>query len=231
VWQKLNLVLGKYLDGFLESKCPLCQRSTPDRICIDCDRQITSCRYPKFHQTTSPDLTPMLFSWGVYDGALKRAIAVCKYEHHPEIATFLGVKMAQSWQQDPMTKQVLRGVGSISAVPIPLHSQRLQTRGFNQAEVLARSFCAEVGYRCFPQALIRTKNTKPQIEAKNIRERESNLDKAFEVGKVSGLGKSIILVDDIYTSGATVREAIATLTASNVTVSAVLVLAKPKLGA
>jgi ComF family protein len=172
----------------------------------------------------------MLFSWGVYDGALKRAIATCKYEHHPEIATLLGAKMAQAWQQDPSTKQLFRKFGSISAVPIPLHPQRLQARGFNQAEILARSFCAEAGYRCFPQALIRTKNTKPQIETKNIRERESNLAKAFEIGTVSGLGKSIILVDDIYTSGSTVREAIATLTAAKITVSAVVVLAKPRLG-
>ncbi|WP_019501207.1 ComF family protein [Pseudanabaena sp. PCC 6802] len=230
MWQKLNFVLGKCLDGLLESKCPLCQRSTPDRICGDCDRQITSCRYPQFCQPQPSALVPMLFSWGVYDGALKRAIAACKYERHPAIATLLGVKMAQAWQQDPMAKQLLQPrSGSISAVPIPLHPQRLQARGFNQAEVLASSFCAEVGYRCFPQALIRTKNTKPQIETKNIRERESNLARAFEIGKISGLGKSVILVDDIYTSGSTIREAIATLAGSNITVSAVVVLAKPKL--
>jgi predicted amidophosphoribosyltransferase len=60
-------------------------------------------------------------------------------------------------------------------------------------------------------------------------ERKSNLAQAFQMGKVSGLGKSIILVDDIYTSGATVREAIATLATSNITVIAVVVLAKPKL--
>jgi predicted amidophosphoribosyltransferase len=112
VWQKLNFVLGKCLDGFLESKCLLCQRSTPDRICVDCDRQIASCRYPQFHQPLSFDLKPMLFSWGVYDGALKRAIAACKYEHHPEIATLLGAKMAQAWQQDPIVKQLL---GRLSA--------------------------------------------------------------------------------------------------------------------
>lgn len=174
----------------------------------------------------------MLFSWGVYDGALKRAIATCKYDRHPEIATLLGAKMAQAWQQDPIAKQLHRS-SSISAVPIPLHPQRLQTRGFNQAEVLARSFCAEVGCRCFPQVLIRTKNTRPQIETKNKRERVSNLAQAFEIGndigKGSGLGKSVILVDDIYTSGSTVREAIATLASSNITVSAVVVLAKPKL--
>jgi ComF family protein len=169
----------------------------------------------------------MLFSWGVYDGALKRAIAACKYERHPEIATHLGAKMGQAWQQDARVTSLL---GRFEVIPVPLHPQRLKLRGFNQAEVLARGFCAEVGCQCFPHALIRKKNTKPQIETKSKRERESNLDRAFTVGKVSELGKSIILIDDIYTSGATVREAIAALKASEITVSAVVVLAKPKFG-
>ncbi len=231
MWQWLNW--DKFLDGFLQSKCLLCQRATPDRICLDCDRQINSCRYPQFAQPiTSHNATP-LFSWGVYDGALKRAIAACKYENHREIATLLGTKMGQVWRQDASVqgtfKSLNKSLNKLSVIPIPLHAQRQKERGFNQAEVLARSFCLEVGCICFPQALNRIKNTKPQIQTKSKQERKINLEKAFAVGQVSELGKSVVLLDDIYTSGATVHEAIAALKNSGISVQAVVVLAKPKL--
>jgi ComF family protein len=225
VWQRLNW--DKFLDGFLQSKCLLCERATPDRICLDCDRKINSCRYPKFLQTHS---IPNLFSWGVYDGALKRAIAACKYDRHPEIATLLGAKMAEVWHQDPAVQDIFKNPHKISVIPIPLHPQRRQERGFNQAEVLARSFCLESGCRCFPHALSRIKNTKPQITTKSKQEREINLERAFAVGQVSELSKSVILLDDIYTSGATVHEAIAALKSVGIDVNGVVVLAKPKFG-
>jgi ComF family protein len=175
----------------------------------------------------------MLFSWGVYDGALKRAIAACKYDHHPEIATLLGARMGETWRRDIAVqntfKSLNQSLSKLSVIPIPLHSQRLQERGFNQAEVLARSFCLEVGCRCFPQALNRIKNTKPQMQTKSKQERESNLERAFAVGQVSELSKSVILLDDIYTSGVTIREAIAALKTSGINVHAVVVLAKTKL--
>jgi ComF family protein len=179
----------------------------------------------------------MLFSWGVYDGALKRAIAACKYDHHREIGTLLGTKMGEVWRQDVVDRDTCKSfskslsqISQLSVIPIPLHSQRLQERGFNQAEVLARSFCLEVGCRCFPHALNRIKNTKPQIQTKSKQERESNLERAFAVGQVSELGKSVILLDDIYTSGVTIREAIAALKTAEIKVQAVVVLAKTKFG-
>ncbi|NJM27195.1 MAG: ComF family protein [Pseudanabaena sp. RU_4_16] len=228
MWQRLNW--DKFLDGFFQSKCLLCQRSTPDRICLDCDRQINSCRYPQFHQPLASHAAPMLFSWGIYDGALKRAIAACKYDRHPDIATLLGMRMGQVWQQDIVAQRIFNSCNRLSVIPIPLHAQRLQERGFNQAEVLARSFCLEVGCRCFPHALSRIKNTKPQIQTKSKQERETNLERAFAVGQVSELSQSVILLDDIYTSGATVHEAIAALKTSGINVRAVVVLAKPKFG-
>jgi predicted amidophosphoribosyltransferase len=142
--------------------------------------------------------------------------------------------MAEVWRQDAAVqdtfKSLKKSLSKLSVIPIPLHSQRLQERGFNQAEVLARSFCLEVGCRCFPQALNRIKNTKPQIQTKSKQEREINLERAFAVGQVSELSNSVILLDDIYTSGVTVRAAIAALKTSGVKVEAVVVLAKPKFG-
>jgi predicted amidophosphoribosyltransferase len=142
--------------------------------------------------------------------------------------------MGEVWRQDAAVQRTFvslnKSLNKLSVIPIPLHSQRLQERGFNQAELLAHSFCLEVGCRCLPHALSRIKNTKPQIQTKSKQEREINLEQAFAVGQVSELSKSVILLDDIYTSGVTVREAIAALKTSGITVQAVVVLAKPKFG-
>jgi predicted amidophosphoribosyltransferase len=138
--------------------------------------------------------------------------------------------MAEVWRQDASVQNISKNLNKISVIPIPLHPHRQQERGFNQAEVLASSFCLEVGCRCFSSALRRIKNTKPQITTKSKQEREGNLERAFAVGQVSELGKSVILLDDIYTSGVTVREAIAALKTAGIVVNGVVVLAKPKFG-
>jgi len=74
--------LKSWLDIFLESKCPLCERSTPGVICPTCQRQLQQCRLPHpYQQAALP-----IMAWGEYSGALKRAIASLKYENHPELA-------------------------------------------------------------------------------------------------------------------------------------------------
>jgi ComF family protein len=209
--------LGGLLDIFLQSKCPLCQRATTDIFCLDCDRTLNACRFDHFQQTLA-DIP--IFSWGVYDGLLKRAIATCKYEKQPKIAKALGEKMAKDWTD--------KFPDRLTIVPIPLHSERLRTRGFNQAEVLARSFCDRLNLSCSPQLLQRIKNTKPQIETKNKQEREANLNQAFVARSPPPKFDTVWLLDDIYTSGATVKEAIAAFKKIGIKISGVIVLAKPK---
>ncbi|MEE3716571.1 ComF family protein [Tumidithrix elongata RA019] len=217
--------LGKLLDVFLQSNCPLCGRSSASIICVDCDRQITACRFQDSQQLP-PDrsLSVPLFSWGVYDGALKRAIAACKYEHHPEIAEVLGEKIGEAW----LKSSNARGTKP-TVIPIPMHAEKLKTRGFNQAEILARSFCQVTKLPCMPKLLQRVKSTKPQIETKSKQERLENLAKAFAVPDSVRLKSSVILLDDIYTSGTTIREAIATLATAKIEVNSAIVLARPKL--
>jgi ComF family protein len=224
--------LGKLLDVFLQSNCPVCGRSTPLVLCVDCDRQISSCKFPNSHPV-DPDrnlleglpagLSLPLFSWGIYDGALKRAIAACKYEQHPEIAEVLGAKIGESWLNIAGNKS-----RKYHVIPIPMYPEKLKTRGFNQAEILARSFCEVTKLPYLPQILQRIKSTKPQIETKNKQERQENLAKAFAVKNSMRLKQSVILLDDIYTSGTTMSEAISTLISANIHVSQAIVLARTK---
>ena len=210
-----------------QANCPLCKRPADLILCKDCDRQIAAYQAPEFFQKDQPiSLEIPLYSWGVYDGALKRAIAACKYDNHPEIMEAIALKIADTWQRSVKGKQNLK---KISIVPIPLHAKKLKSRGFNQAEILARRFCESTQLPCNPKLLQRVKDTKAQMQTKTVKEREDNLSQAFTVpSKLQANQRDVILFDDIYTTGATIREAIATLANSNIAVRGVIVIARPQ---
>ncbi|MFM7888317.1 MAG: ComF family protein [Pseudanabaena sp.] len=214
-------------DSLWQTNCPLCKRSADHILCRDCDRQITAYQATEFLQKDNP-ITPEipLYSWGIYDGALKRAIATCKYDDHPEIMEVIGAKIAYTWLRSAITKELVQKYKHISVVPIPLHANKLKSRGFNQAEILARQFCNLTQIPCKPQILQRVKETKAQMQTKSVKEREENLSQAFVSIKTNY--RDVILCDDIYTTGATIREAIATLRRRDMNVRAVVVMARPQ---
>lgn len=91
--------------------------------------------------------------------------------------------------------------------PIPLHPFRLAKRGFNQAAVLAEYFHVLLGYEV-GDMLVRVKNTLPQAQTRSRVQRAQNIQGAFRVRRGSSIrGADVILVDDVFTTGNTVREA------------------------
>lgn len=90
--------------------------------------------------------------------------------------------------------------------PVPLHSKRARTRGFNQSVLLADELAASSGLSLRP-ALTRQQPTAPQSEIKNDGARLQNVAGAFSLVRGAGVaGNAFILVDDVYTSGATMEE-------------------------
>ncbi len=91
-------------------------------------------------------------------------------------------------------------------VPIPLHKARLRERGYNQAELMARELSKLTAMPVAVDLLSRTKNTLPQVSLETDKERRENIRNAFTVtGDVRGL--SILLLDDVVTTGATMNAA------------------------
>ncbi|MGL5032495.1 MAG: ComF family protein, partial [Microcystaceae cyanobacterium] len=194
---RLLAVLGNL--GFKNS-CPLCQRSTEQTLCTYCDRQLKSCQVADPSQTWQGSLPQ--FIWGKYDGTLKRAIAAFKYESHPELGEFLGFELAESWLKFPRLKSLTK----IKIIPIPLHPNKLKSRGFNQAELIAESFCHLTRLPLQRQGLIRVKDTDPLFNL-DPQQRKIHLDQALQVGPSLQKCSQILLIDDIYTTGATAQEA------------------------
>lgn len=92
-------------------------------------------------------------------------------------------------------------------VPVPLAPQRLKERGFNQALLLAEALGKLFTIPVNAGALMRVRETKPQVECETPKERQENMGGAFALRDESNLkGKTILLADDVYTSGATMNE-------------------------
>lgn len=111
-------------------------------------------------------------------------------------------------------------------VPVPLHLARLRWRGFNQAQLLAAPLARAAGLRIDPHVLARVRPTTPQVGLPE-RERRSNVRGAFAVrdaGRVAG--RRLLLVDDVYTTGATVNECARVLRRAGARSVDVLVLAR-----
>lgn len=207
------------LNLFLKSNCPLCDRPTPVEFCEYCQKQLQRCQLKNPSQLWQGELP--LFIWGNYGGTLKQAIAVLKYENKLEIARPLGHWLGKSWLKSPSICQK-----KLTVVPIPLHSAKLQQRGFNQAELIAKSFCEYTGYKQQPLGLERIRETEAQFKL-TPQQREENLADAFIVGKslVQKSTSPVLLVDDIYTTGATVRAAAAALRRQGIEVYGLVAIA------
>ena len=111
---------------------------------------------------------------------------------------------------------------------VPLHASRLVWRKFNQAAELARAIASETGKPFLPLALRRTRRTRHQVGL-GARQREDNVRGAFTVtdaGKTALFGRRVVLVDDVYTTGATVSAATRALKRAGVADVTVLTFAR-----
>lgn len=130
---------------------------------------------------------------GVYDGALRSIVHALKYDARRSLARPLAAMMRAAGA-DILT-------GAAAAVPVPLHRSRLRSRGFNQADDLAR----HVGLAVLP-ALRRTRATRDQVELPAA-ERHRNVSGAFEATRAAAavVGQVVVVVDDVSTTGATLE--------------------------
>lgn len=133
-----------------------------------------------------------------YKGAVKSAIVKVKYKWIYDIEQiFVDLLVARLWKFALPKNVVL--------VPVPLHQSRMRWRGFNQSEILAKRLSKKFKVP-FCEYLIRNKETKTQVGLKR-EERKKNVKDAFSLKSgVNVQGKDLLLVDDVYTSGATMGE-------------------------
>lgn len=186
-WPKLQFIT--------EPKCKICSYPFEfqglELICAKCLTQ-----KPSFDKVIS------IFR---YNDILKKVVKSLKYHEQTLIAKKLSKLLIARSQNEINNSDIV--------VPVPLHIKRLRKRKFNQAILLAKSLVKNQKIIFFPDLLIRTKNTKPQVELRK-KERETNLKGAFALNikyQSPIKGKNILLVDDVVTTGTTLEECAAIL--------------------
>ncbi|RLB80404.1 MAG: hypothetical protein DRH17_12025 [Deltaproteobacteria bacterium] len=142
----------------------------------------------------------MARAFGVYDGSLMEAIHLLKYGKKTFLSRPLSIlarkTFFQFWDVDAIDL----------LVPVPLHIKRLRERGFNQAHLLIRRWAKQEHIPCDGLTLFRTRWTEPQTTLSRT-DRQKNIKGAFSLRRPENIkGHRILLVDDVYTTGATVNE-------------------------
>ena len=191
---------GKYICNNCFSKIEFVEKP----VCPVCQRQaIGGKTHPKCVGKFRPDGLVVACR---YKGAIKLAIKKVKYKWIYDIEKVLVDLLAsQIWKFDLPKNLIL--------VPIPLYKNRKNWRGFNQAEILAKTLAKKfkVGYSAI---LFRNRETKTQVGLSR-EERKKNIKGAFSLSQGANVnGRDFLLVDDVYTSGATIREAAKVLKSS-----------------
>ena len=168
----------------------------------------------------------MARSWGCYpresdaSHPLRQVVHRFKYGRQASLGAPLGRLMAQACQPWDRT------FGIDLIIPVPLHPRRLRWRGFNQSVLLGREVGRRWGVRLDPFVLTRRTETAPQSTLP-LKERQPNVRGAFSVARGRSVrGMRLLLVDDIYTSGATVNECARVLLRSGAREVQVLTLAR-----
>lgn len=111
-------------------------------------------------------------------------------------------------------------------VPVPLHPRKARERGFNQSGVLAHGLSRRTGIKLLRNGLVRTRYTRTQTRLSR-KDRQENVKGAFRISERAEInGKSVLLVDDVYTTGATVNECAEVLIGAGALMVDVLTLAR-----
>lgn len=133
-----------------------------------------------------------------YSGDVRRSMLRFKFGGERQNASFYAERLAE---------QLIRFCPKASfdaVVPVPISAERMKKRGYNQSGLIARHVAARLGIPC-ENSLEKTRDNPEQHRLKR-EERRKNVKGAYRVSAVRAAGKSILLVDDIVTTGATLKE-------------------------
>lgn len=212
-----NRIINIVADILFPRRCPVCDEIVLPRgslicpecvkilsfvkgpVCKKCGKEVFSDRleycFDCTKHTRSFESGRALIN---YNDAAKDSMVKIKYKNKREYIDFYTEAICRRYG-----KQIARMRADV-LVPVPVHPSRMKTRGYNQAELLARGIGRSLGIPVRSDLLRRSRKTAPQKEL-NPAERLKNLEQAFEAeGNFAGI-ETVILIDDIYTTGSTIE--------------------------
>jgi ComF family protein len=203
----LDLVLPPRCGGCRAVGSWLCARCTSrirrleEPLCRRCGAEVDSARRECGCRVRLKALA-RLRSAVAYEGPLEQVVHRFKYQGWRRLAEPLALLISE--------RLAIEGLAAPWAVAVPLHRARLRQRGFNQAELLAAEVRRRLDLEAPPGELVRTRYTPPQV-GHDRRWRVDNVQGAFEWRGASLAGRSILVIDDVATTGATLEACAAAL--------------------
>ncbi|MDP3800144.1 MAG: ComF family protein [bacterium] len=202
--------MSKKIDSLLfPSFCINCKTGTPEEppslrwLCLNCHKLLIT-RWQKV--SFKPEITESYYIFDYQkDKLAKKLIHSLKYDFVKEIADTFYVSLESE-------RFNLRRLTFDFIAPVPLHKRRLKERGFNQSELIAKKIAEITEIPILDNIVKRKIYRRPQMEVKNREARIKNTQNIFECLDVEKIkGKTILLVDDVATTGATLKECARTL--------------------
>jgi ComF family protein len=173
--------------------CKVCGRPLVSAVSITCGNCLEE--QPGFEWVRS---------YGLYDGTLKLAINLLKYHQKKRLARPLAELLFQKNNGNPWS--AVRLPDTFVIIPVPLFKKKMKQREFNQSALLAKHFAGHTGSKLLLNCLTKIKETVPQVML-SAKERNKNVRKAFRItGENVISSKNVVLFDDVFTTGATLRE-------------------------
>lgn len=223
----------KIIDFFFPPRCVGCKK-WGDRWCESCITQVTEVAEPVCSICGDqlrgegrtlcsrcqrfPPQYRAIRSWAVFEGQIQKAIHALKYENNLGLGEFMSKFLCQTFSQTDWEVDIV--------TPVPLGVERFKERGYNQAMLLARPFAWKMSLPHKPNALKRTRETRSQVEL-SISERQKNVAGAFKADPEIVSGKSVLVVDDVTTTGSTISACADALHDANAKQIYGLTLARP----
>jgi len=208
VYPQHCIICKKHLNRKERHVCETCWNSLvtlPDPFCPYCksfmEHGDTKCVFCDSTKKLSEDhILLKVRSLGRFADYYKELIHQLKYDKKIPLGKRLGERLGKTINDDSIFLK------SDYLIPVPLHKSRYRERGFNQSEIVAEGISKTTGLPVSRNVLKRKKNTKDQTNLSR-EQREENVRGAFVVTSPEMInGKSIILVDDVITTGATLSE-------------------------
>lgn len=186
----------KYVSVLDHLNCPVCKKPAVDGI-----------THPRCKTRYTPD---GLISFFRYKSPIREYIHAIKYRYLFHAADEL-VEMCCVTPHMKALQMIIRKIRDhVVLVPMPLHKKRLMERGFNQSECIAQCISQRLHIPMMHDILLRTTYTPPQALMPRASDRINNMRNVFEVNetkKQAAMGKTVLLVDDVWTTGATLMAA------------------------
>lgn len=202
-WAELDLLYPPVCGGCSQPGarwCAACQAAThtiPPPVCEKCGRSLPNLGVCSACRANPPAYTA-LRSWAAFEGPLRLALHRLKYGGDMALGEALARPLIDAYRQYEWEIDL--------ATPIPLGASRRQQRGYNQAALLAWPLALSSGLPYTPKALAKVRDTPTQVGL-NLDERQANVAGAFQASRALVVGKTVLIVDDVTTSGATIQAA------------------------